>query len=965
MHRPLFNNPEKPKGHAPDSLVTRGIFRFHTFANTRHLAKDRGRKFPASKLQHYTNLAKKSLSTAQKVKVETDTTLPWEHDTEGRLLSTPGDVLAYKIAKLRKWLKMDARKPDPDAPVDPRYQKMTIWTDAKANLSPQFKNAMCSELVKLELENAVTQAEVKFRDGLEKWLLGEGSSDEYETCQWIDHKYIEQKEKALKGQQSMFSSPLTEKQEAEIAACQQHIMKAFGEELWNGFMRDQTEKDFQARTFIQWLERTVPKNDAEAFLYYKYIVKKRPLNFYNSFTPFYMKYFFDPNNPLLATRIEDGWQAPPPPPPPENKDDNPKPNNNNNNNNNDPSSQPNPKDRDPNEPDDGTEETIEDTFEEEDQPLNRKKKDDAAKKKVEEDLAAEKKRADEATEQAKQAEEKRRKDQEEATERMAKMKKDFEDQLANIKPGTPDDTRNALLQKQLDDHNAEYEKLLKSNVELKDLHAKMSRDLSTTSQQYSDLNAKFTGVNKVLQEHVEKNRILEDNARSLSGEIHAVRMKAAGEVKELKEEAEREYKRLNGEFQKALKMAAEQHNDTETRLTTQITSLQSQLAQREAELQLQKKQYLEMKALFEQGQQGENKGLALKEKEITELKQANTQVKAKLRETLKTLRKAFKNIDVNEESAEQQLDAALLEVANQADRASQFENTAANLRKEVATAKVEKTEEENKARTATQQAKEAKDELAHVRQMMKDAESAIAKRKAELTKADDRIKKLEQEQTNYAKMIKQLNDDLSKTKDELRVARQDKREDKSLKEKLEKESRLKTDAIKNLNTKLDDVQRERQELIAENSALLTKLKIAEANMSSAHTGLAAELAKVQYDLENEKKVNDLNRQNYKQAMKMAKDEVDNQMEDKEHAYKIMESQKQQLQAEKQKAEQRVASLSRTAEELAKKMTLEGKELSSTREELQQAFEIINEASGVIKDHLLRAKMRKFLKSQMG
>jgi hypothetical protein len=271
------------------SLLAKGFTRFDTFLQTETLAAGAKKLLPPTEEARFQSLVQKAKESAKGVRVDADSTLPWEHDTEGRLLSTPTDILHFKLERLREWLGLHKADEEQKWPVD-----------APANMSGAIFASLCRLYADLSLEAEVMREEGEFRYQLERWLLGEAPIDEYVNCFWVDQHIIDDIRNLEKNTQTALSWFGQSEATAELrvklrSQLQRKLMDENDGALWHGFLQKQTDKDIMTRSFLTQLMRTSPKTDEEAYLWYKYLIKKHPITFDNALIPNYLKATFNPN----------------------------------------------------------------------------------------------------------------------------------------------------------------------------------------------------------------------------------------------------------------------------------------------------------------------------------------------------------------------------------------------------------------------------------------------------------------------------------------------------------------------------------------------------------------------------------------------------------------------------------------------------------------------------------------------
>lgn len=237
-----------------------------------------------------------AIQTGKEVKMSHDHKLPWQYDTHGKLYSTQTEQLRFKIDYLEKTassLQLSDFDGDKDEYI---AKKMGLYVNLYS-LLPEYE---------------LLQAESEFKNNLHNWILGEGKLGEYNKCWWIKDeveiafsKYsIKELDKYLKSQklpdtETYLLGGLEEedtfkeykKKRLELT---QKLIKMHPQ-LTQGMIENESDLKFKGMVFLQYLKRKIPKTDEEAYLWYKYIIRKQPLDFNYLTEPYYVGHIL--NNP--------------------------------------------------------------------------------------------------------------------------------------------------------------------------------------------------------------------------------------------------------------------------------------------------------------------------------------------------------------------------------------------------------------------------------------------------------------------------------------------------------------------------------------------------------------------------------------------------------------------------------------------------------------------------------------------
>ncbi len=203
--------------------------------------------------------------TGKDIKLQRDNRLPWESDKDGKLYSTPSDIATAKINYLRALLgKNKFVVPLLDLePTNIKEYDKDKWAKSILNTTsllqspdPMYSPAVLqNKLLDLELEYKIIEDENAFRRGLRAWIIGDAPVNEYfPHCFWMkinDKKFSVDERKKL--------------------------VRAFPK-ITQGFITDMDIQPTRITAFLKKLAKKAPTNEEEAYLWYKYIVKREPIN---------------------------------------------------------------------------------------------------------------------------------------------------------------------------------------------------------------------------------------------------------------------------------------------------------------------------------------------------------------------------------------------------------------------------------------------------------------------------------------------------------------------------------------------------------------------------------------------------------------------------------------------------------------------------------------------------------------
>lgn len=215
-------------------------------------------------------------NSAQQISLSRDNRLPWELDIHGKLYSTPSDEAMAKINYLRAMLGKNKFVRPLSNERPPEWNEEDSRKDWAKNLLGFEQNDSllinerqtafaCNQLVALELDQKLLEDENKFRINLRQWITGDADDEEYKNCFWmLDKNKMKQRTK-----QKLHNDLETIYTEGE----RKNMVRSFPR-VTQGFVTDMDVQPARVKSFLKKLAKKVPTNEEEAYLWYKYIVKK-------------------------------------------------------------------------------------------------------------------------------------------------------------------------------------------------------------------------------------------------------------------------------------------------------------------------------------------------------------------------------------------------------------------------------------------------------------------------------------------------------------------------------------------------------------------------------------------------------------------------------------------------------------------------------------------------------------------
>jgi hypothetical protein len=240
------------------------------------------------RLQKRTQEISEAKWLALNLKFDKNFSFPWQHDKTRLLFSTESDQLTFKINFLRKKLgyvplsysiglvtfrefkgKLEDQQRIKFEKQKKKYENPNITSEMKLSYSQQ--------LSQLEITYALESREKKFQDNFMKWMMGEGPDMEYKDCFWVEDLHEHLQNRSNKWSQFLKGNWAAE-QENKIKRDKSWLFEK-QEGIRNGLIEMKTTNEIQKDYFWRVLRKTVPKTDEEAYLFYKYVVKGKALDF--------------------------------------------------------------------------------------------------------------------------------------------------------------------------------------------------------------------------------------------------------------------------------------------------------------------------------------------------------------------------------------------------------------------------------------------------------------------------------------------------------------------------------------------------------------------------------------------------------------------------------------------------------------------------------------------------------------
>lgn len=212
------------------------------------------------------------LESAKGVKLPHHNTLPWQHDTKGLRYATSHEQLLFKLNWLRFHVGLPKRTDDL---VKSNGHHIFYTSEPPAthlgSYSDILRPVLLHELVRLETEYALVEAEEQFQHDLRRWMSGDAPDKEYRPCFWCPNK--------------SFTGKTAEEQQQILLNERRAMVKGHATRFNRGYIEDNDIYEQRKKVFLTYLQTSIPRTPEQAFLYYKYIVLQDPVADSYIYTP--------------------------------------------------------------------------------------------------------------------------------------------------------------------------------------------------------------------------------------------------------------------------------------------------------------------------------------------------------------------------------------------------------------------------------------------------------------------------------------------------------------------------------------------------------------------------------------------------------------------------------------------------------------------------------------------------------
>lgn len=239
-------------------------------------------------------LITKGRESASRVKIEFDKELPWQRNINGGWFDDDYQRLKFRINWLRIQLGLVTLKWSTEWILWHDYiwphgttrqfisSRINKWkakrlrggssflAESHSTMDP-MDVAFLNQLVLLENEKALIDKEKRFVKRMMQWAMGNGPDKEYELCWWVPDADVDKT--SFFSSWKAYSQPLIKEREAKKTFYKAYLIEN-NPDIMSGMLTKENDYKKLKEEFLKTLHRTIPKNDEEIYLYYKYIVKK-------------------------------------------------------------------------------------------------------------------------------------------------------------------------------------------------------------------------------------------------------------------------------------------------------------------------------------------------------------------------------------------------------------------------------------------------------------------------------------------------------------------------------------------------------------------------------------------------------------------------------------------------------------------------------------------------------------------
>ena len=215
-------------------------------------------------------------NSAANFKVPTSEKLPWEQHGVFSYFDSPQEKLEWQIKKYKKLLGLDPLKDEWVRASNNTLFKRTWGGLQNSAVKEQIEGHLASKLLDLEVNLKKMKKEKEFKEQFKEFLTGYAPDIEYDKCHWVKKpaKPLVQSIKRNGKNPRAFTSTVSTGQDDFF---ERSLVSKFPGSVGD-FVRNEDDVKTKTSIFLKKLEMSIPKNDQEAALFYKYIVKGKTPN---------------------------------------------------------------------------------------------------------------------------------------------------------------------------------------------------------------------------------------------------------------------------------------------------------------------------------------------------------------------------------------------------------------------------------------------------------------------------------------------------------------------------------------------------------------------------------------------------------------------------------------------------------------------------------------------------------------
>ena len=254
--------------------------------------------------------------SAKKVEFKQEYPLPWEIAKQSKFLDSEMEIVEEKVRYLAMLQKLvyvkdaiinfDDKNEEHIRALPRFYEPKTI---PKSNINNESIDvALAQQLAELH----VLKVEKEFKKNLRRWMQGMGKLSEYPedainwapSSIWSNMKQFNSvRSEDIKGLFKYFERNPRASQYLKKFSDAVHLRNV-NPNIAQGFILEEDLLKWKTNTFLELLKKTPPKNDCEAYLFYKYLILKKEPNFDYIYDEKILEYLKEKEATALEAELE-------------------------------------------------------------------------------------------------------------------------------------------------------------------------------------------------------------------------------------------------------------------------------------------------------------------------------------------------------------------------------------------------------------------------------------------------------------------------------------------------------------------------------------------------------------------------------------------------------------------------------------------------------------------------------------